>query len=178
MASTAPGSLPRRASLDMLARHLRRDSDLFAREPSMLGAQVHNSLWLDEGSREGADVLIRRAREGLAGHSWLQLRNRPPVTRAPILRTASHGGCAWALAWHPSAATLASGGSDGWIRLWAGGDARLLDVLDAGRGSVKCLASSPDGTILASGTRTVPCACGRPMATEALEHRAHSPGRC
>ena len=149
--SDIPKRLHQIARLEMLWSHLRRDRALLRRDPGMLAAYVHNSLWLEEGARQGPDTLIKKARQTLASRTWLQLNNRPSVTRSLVVDAEQHGSGVWALAWQPGNATLASGGSDGRIVLWDGRTARAIDVLEANRGSVNALAWSPDGAVLASG---------------------------
>jgi WD40 repeat protein len=47
--------------------------------------------------------------------------------------------------------TIATGWSDGRVRLFRASDGALLEVLEAGRAKVSCLALSADGGLLASG---------------------------
>lgn len=67
------------------------------------------------------------------------------------LATTLQTGPVLSLAWSPDSATLATGSSEGKIRLWRR-DGRSLATLDVDAGMVFALAWSPDGQTLASGS--------------------------
>jgi WD40 repeat protein len=114
--------------------------------------------WSPDGAilaSAGADAKVRR---------WKAVTE----SRRDVLT--GHGGLVYALAWSPDGATLASGGVDGTVRLWARDGERPLAVLQdteledalaefgssrvtASHGDVLALAWSPDGALLAVGSR-------------------------
>lgn len=82
---------------------------------------------------------------------------------------ARHPGGAASVAFSADGATLATGGYDGNIRLWAVDGMRLLRTIAIGQGTIWSLGFSPDGTRLASGgedrlVRVWNVADGKPLA--------------
>jgi WD40 repeat protein len=73
------------------------------------------------------------------------------LSRVPRLR---HGGAVRAVAFAPDGAMLASGGDDGFVRLWQVRDGKQRHGLPGHDGGVRQLAFAPDGKTLAAGDAT------------------------
>jgi WD40 repeat protein len=85
---------------------------------------------------------------GLGGDpSQVVIRDLPD---GEVRRLPGHRGAISCLDLSPDERLLASGSTDGTVRLWGFPEGRLLQVLEHGR-EVQCLAFSPDGQLLATG---------------------------
>ena len=67
-----------------------------------------------------------------------------------LLRSMATGRSSYSVAWHPNGNILASGGFDGTVRLWNPNTGVNYAVLRGHQGSVRDVAFSPNGQILAS----------------------------
>ena len=85
----------------------------------------------------------------LRGFEWYYLRglSEPPAGEL-VLR--GHRGGACCVRYAPDGSVLASGGSDGRVKLWDARTGRELRALDGHEGDVNMVAFAPDGTLLAS----------------------------
>lgn len=89
------------------------------------------------------DVLLAASRDGLSAWSCDDDQRRWAVD-------AGQGGLA-SVACDPQGDRIATGGTDGTIKIWTLNSQKLLSVLSAHEGTVNELAWSPDGAVLASG---------------------------
>src|SRR5438045_6021755 len=60
-------------------------------------------------------------------------------------RLAGHGGSVWTVAFHPDGRRLASGGTEGDVRLWDVSTGKETACLQAKRRAIRALAFTPDG---------------------------------
>ncbi|MEO0408591.1 MAG: BTAD domain-containing putative transcriptional regulator, partial [Cyanobacteria bacterium P01_A01_bin.135] len=73
-------------------------------------------------------------------------------TQRPVATLKGHQDTIWGLAWHPSAAVVASASHDQTVRLWEADTGRCLQVLTGHQHFVRAIAWSPNGKLLASGS--------------------------
>jgi RNA polymerase sigma factor (sigma-70 family) len=75
-----------------------------------------------------------------------------PATARELLRLQGHTNYVMSVAFTPDGKTLVSGGNDGMVRIWERATGKELRSFQAHGGStVRCVAVSPDGKILATG---------------------------
>ena len=76
---------------------------------------------------------------------------QPPLTQLALAPTAAHVGAVNTLTYSPDGHHIASGGSDGTLRLWDAESGQCLRVIEGHMGAVNSLAFSPNGCHIASG---------------------------
>ncbi|MBK1649326.1 NACHT and WD40 repeat domain-containing protein [Rhabdochromatium marinum] len=109
-------------------------------------AVAPDGTWLASSGADGWVWLW----DPVSGRELHRLEGHGGSVRA-LHRLEGHGGSVRALAVAPDGAWVASGGADGWVRLWDPASGRELHRLAGHGGSVRALAVSPDGAWLASG---------------------------
>jgi WD40 repeat protein len=94
----------------------------------------------DAGDPPGAD---------LRGFEWYYLRGLSEPTAGELVLPGHRGG-ACCVRYAPDGSVLASGGTDGRVKLWDARTGRELRALEGHEGDVNMVAFSPDGALLAS----------------------------
>jgi WD40 repeat protein len=154
-------------------------SDVRASEVDLRGANARGSRWLNADleraqvqdtnfsqadlraahltDSEGAPLLGGAQTQGLTARNatgWPHEAHaliHPPLLQLALAPDAAHVGEVNALAYSPNGHHLASGGSDGTLRLWDAAIGLSVCVMEGHEGSVHSVAFSPNGHHLASG---------------------------
>ncbi len=140
----------RRDSVVLLSQLIRQESRILLREPQWLASHLHNVLFLDHGPEGSAAVIEDLARDALAHRPWLRLLNRSGGAPSALRAVLDHGARVTAMAWSSDSKFLASGGTDGAVRLWEWPSGKMHHELTKISAPVTSLTWSPDGD-LASG---------------------------
>ncbi len=110
-----------------------------------------------ESPKRIADEIPREVREPVEGAPLgkLALVTEPALVDGVVswtIETRAPRGAVLAVEYSPDGRLLATGGSDGAVRVWNTATEQLEQLLAGHDGPVACLAWSPDGSVLASGS--------------------------
>ena len=105
---------------------------------------------LSVGGLEGAVKLLeswQHHQPDLRGWEWFYLNG---LCHQELLTIRADSNQLWSVAWGPEGKRLATGGSEGTVKIWNAGTGQLLAVLPGHQGEVLTVAWSPDGRRIAS----------------------------
>ncbi len=125
------------------------------------------------GGLAGAVKLLeswRRHQPDLRGWEWYYLNGLCHQDRLTIRADSNQ---LWSVAWSPDGQRLATGGTEGAVKIWNAADGRLLTVLPGHRGEVLTVAWSPDGRRLAAAGQDAAVKLWDPDTGQALTLTGH-----
>ena len=125
------------------------------------------------GGLEGATKLLeswRQHQPDLRGWEWYYLNG---VCHQDLLTIKADSNQLWSVTWSPDGTRLATGGSEGTVKIWDAVQGHLLSTLSGHQGGVLAVAWSPDGRRIASGGQDNTVKIWDPEAAKAVTLAGH-----